>query len=1040
MSESKYIEKHLDIPKGMDFDFLKKEGLRKIQQLAGENWTDFNVHDPGVTMLEQLAYALSELGYRTQMDFKDLYASQQNKTGNNTFYTAGKILPTNPVTTVDIRKQLLDEIDGVRNLWIYPLNSFTQRKNIQGLYLVFVELDGYNKYEPEDIRAEIKSRLNHSHNIGETFEEVIILKQKEVFVKMEMELEKDAFPELVHAQIIFKLKQIISNPITYYSLNQMLDMGNPVEEIFNGPPLKNGFILDDDMKDKPSIFYNSQLVNQIREIEGVKTVKSLNLLEEHTSDSGNIEYKNYFDTLDNIERREIAMIPWDSVGVLSKKMQSDANNSDFFTYTSDGVRIHLHQKEVDRQLKELDASVKQKTSQNYDQDIDLEAPLGTAKKIHNYRSIQHEFPTIYGLRENAISEYTSVNRKAEIYQLKGYLMFFEQILSNYLAQLSRFNELYSMDKTVEHSYFVQMPWDIPRIYDLIKSADNSENEAEQKELMEQSVRGIMDNIDNFYERRKKFLAHLLVRFGDSSHEHTFERFNYYHSVEEHKANQLNQQIDILKNYPELSKDKARSFNHTIPYWKENEDEPFEENLSTLEKRMRIMLGIPLEPKKVGEYLFPKVRFKAENQRLDSFHMMANNEKPRFKNASYEPAGLWVYENDFANSNDESLLNNITIDEDMFKRGLYLENLKVQRDEEGECYHLLFRRKQKSVPSELNDFLKALVDGDTEKQLLLTEKVNALWNDDKIASELTEVYNKLNEEQEEDTIYVLLTSEKGIRYYFQFDRNTSDVFTIQPSATHEIIDTFDSEEDAFKCGYSLRNVLKQWNFNCESVYLVDHILLRPQFEELEVNILLNDPNSSWSFRLMRGYSIENIEAGIKENIEFLRSNKPTFARKNESYLVVWKDGNELIGRSTQKYETLQEAEEMAEEMIAFFNEFSDLDIHDSNRVKFKREYENEAGYNHPMFHYSFTITALMPNWTARFSDKEFQYYLESLIRKHTAAHIGVHFKWVDLPTFAQFEVIYDMWLAENRKEQIDYEILNQLSDQLLGFMKNAKSSS
>jgi len=105
MSESKYIEKHLDIPKGMDYDFLKEEGIRKIQQLAGENWTDFNPHDPGITILEQLAYALSELGYRTELDFKDLYASQQNKTGNNAFYTAADILPTNPVTTIDIRKQ-----------------------------------------------------------------------------------------------------------------------------------------------------------------------------------------------------------------------------------------------------------------------------------------------------------------------------------------------------------------------------------------------------------------------------------------------------------------------------------------------------------------------------------------------------------------------------------------------------------------------------------------------------------------------------------------------------------------------------------------------------------------------------------------------------------------------------------------------------------------------------------------------------------------------------------------------------------------------
>ena len=38
----------------MQFDTLLKQGVAACQQLGGDLWTDFNEHDPGVTILEQL--------------------------------------------------------------------------------------------------------------------------------------------------------------------------------------------------------------------------------------------------------------------------------------------------------------------------------------------------------------------------------------------------------------------------------------------------------------------------------------------------------------------------------------------------------------------------------------------------------------------------------------------------------------------------------------------------------------------------------------------------------------------------------------------------------------------------------------------------------------------------------------------------------------------------------------------------------------------------------------------------------------------------
>ena len=53
-------------------------GLKHVQRLARRIWTDYNVHDPGVTILELLSYALTDLGYRASFPVKDLLAYEMD--------------------------------------------------------------------------------------------------------------------------------------------------------------------------------------------------------------------------------------------------------------------------------------------------------------------------------------------------------------------------------------------------------------------------------------------------------------------------------------------------------------------------------------------------------------------------------------------------------------------------------------------------------------------------------------------------------------------------------------------------------------------------------------------------------------------------------------------------------------------------------------------------------------------------------------------------------------------------------------------------
>src|SRR5262245_62103054 len=107
------IPKDLPPDSALSYTFLRSEGIKYIQQLAGHIWTDHNTHDPGITILEQLCYAVTDLSYRIDKNIQALLG-RNNASSYTGLYSAATILTTNPVTLQDIRKWVID-VDGVKN-------------------------------------------------------------------------------------------------------------------------------------------------------------------------------------------------------------------------------------------------------------------------------------------------------------------------------------------------------------------------------------------------------------------------------------------------------------------------------------------------------------------------------------------------------------------------------------------------------------------------------------------------------------------------------------------------------------------------------------------------------------------------------------------------------------------------------------------------------------------------------------------------------------------------------------------------------------
>ncbi|NBC09721.1 MAG: hypothetical protein GVY26_21220 [Bacteroidetes bacterium] len=166
----------------LDFERLRAEGIQHLEQLATEVWTDFNAHDPGITLLELLSYAITDLGYRTRrLPIGDLVAGGQE----NAFFSATDILNCSPVTALDYRKLLID-LPGVKNAWIHKYDKpilFTEQDTDYGIRWSgkFVFPHFFEKIN-EEIEEEIKSFLKEYYYKKDDYPDSVI-KDLRDFVK-----------------------------------------------------------------------------------------------------------------------------------------------------------------------------------------------------------------------------------------------------------------------------------------------------------------------------------------------------------------------------------------------------------------------------------------------------------------------------------------------------------------------------------------------------------------------------------------------------------------------------------------------------------------------------------------------------------------------------------------------------------------------------------------------------------------------------------------------------------------------------------------
>ncbi|NJO00785.1 MAG: hypothetical protein HC880_03030 [Bacteroidia bacterium] len=275
MKTPDYISKTKPANPGLDYHYLREQSIRHIQELTGAFWTDYNEHDPGVTMLEQLCYALTDLAYRTDFPIEDhLYQDQHH---HPTFHKAPEILPSQPLTIQDYRKLFIDQLPALKNVWMTATGA--QENSLSGLYNLYLDLDE-ESLAPGKIRETIKkiTEIYCAHrNLGEDLEEIVVLKPLPVAVYADIEIENIEEIENILAKIFFQINNYLNPEIRFYTLTDLLRQNYSIEQIFEGPRLQHGFIRKEDLSPKLNKIVISEIIRIMMDVEEVVSVKNLYL-------------------------------------------------------------------------------------------------------------------------------------------------------------------------------------------------------------------------------------------------------------------------------------------------------------------------------------------------------------------------------------------------------------------------------------------------------------------------------------------------------------------------------------------------------------------------------------------------------------------------------------------------------------------------------------------------------------------------------------------------------------------------------------------
>jgi hypothetical protein len=589
MKTPEHIEKIVPDRDGLDFDALRKAGIAMLQELCGEKWTDYNLHDPGVTILEQLCYGITDLAYRSEFAPEDYLAGPFGKIDftRHALHPADEILPSQVLTAGDYRKIIYDRIPEIEDIWLVR----EQTAVCSGLYRISLKIREtiQNELEPEEqaqleerVRQQVIEVYNAHRNLGEDLDEVVIIGSQPVFLCGDIQIHSLRDPASIFADIFFRCALQVISGFRVERYLDARDSGITLDEMFSGPLTVHGRIAATGSERPGALVPIARLIALVQAVDGVKHVQRLALCDENGQPV----------QLDQLDGRVLRLrfpdkpqstflrlhFASNAVGHYDTSMAAAHERST--DLQEEKARIVLDDARIALRKARFEFDTVRNTPQSLEQIVP--APEGVQRSLRDYYSIQHQFPAIYGINRFGVPASAPLTNKVSASQLKAYLFLAEQLMANYLENLQEIPQVFSLDN-VEQTYFSQVLDDeaLPHIENLYVGTLPQIGAMLSQMVARQ---------DQSEDRRSRLIDVMLAMYGEEFSQKSLRRFNYYE--DRNLARWLvDNKLAFLRQIAGLSRDRATAFDYT----KGSHRDDGSANLSGLHSKIAILLDLRAAP-------------------------------------------------------------------------------------------------------------------------------------------------------------------------------------------------------------------------------------------------------------------------------------------------------------------------------------------------------------------------------------------------------------------------------------------------------------
>ncbi len=524
------------------FAALRKKGIETVQEMSGDVWTDYNLHDPGVTILEQLCYALTDLIDRSDYPVEDHLADDDGiiRFREQALHVPEDILPCRPSTISDYRKSVLSGNADIDNVWLEAAKQLAAPPACAGVYTATVKLAGeILNAGDERILAQIRKDFVSQRNLCEDIHESISVTQSvDCHLNGTIEVDGTADSTEVLAMVYQCAAQHIATSVHVVPLQSHIGKVT-LPDLLTGPLTQHGHVHLDDTGERGDIVLIADLISAIQQIDSIVRVQNLSIRVMYP-DGPKLHHES-------VKRR---------IGNTTLRLQlprlRDSKNQDRVRLVKRGRVLPVSIAATVSKYRQLQfTSRAARTTQSRPANF-YTLPSGQRRRFGRYFSLQNHFPDIYGINANGVPGSASRQTQASAKQLKAYLMLFEQILANHAANIDGVCDLFSNVDELGATYQYQV-----LDKDTIAGVDEL-----YRSPPEPYLRQTLAEFDSRAERRSRQLDHMLAVFGERFTQDSLRHFNYYSSQNNQILDIALNKVAYLRHVVEITRDRIGGSDYT----------------------------------------------------------------------------------------------------------------------------------------------------------------------------------------------------------------------------------------------------------------------------------------------------------------------------------------------------------------------------------------------------------------------------------------------------------------------------------------------